>query len=73
MRLELRPMLFMALCCTGCGRFLSKPKEAATEEDIENDFARAADPETVRRMSEGHSVHVCPKCHRPFKKRKGGK
>lgn len=70
MRLQLRPMMFMTLSCSGCGRFLSKPQEAATDEDIDEDFARVADPHTVQRMQEGTTLNICKKCSRPFKKRK---
>lgn len=70
MRLQLRPMMFMTLSCSGCGRFLSKPKDAATEEDISEDIARAADPNTVYRMEEGTTTHICKKCCRPFKRKK---
>lgn len=73
MRMSLRPMMFLALSCTGCGRFLSKPKEAATDEEISKHFALVANPEMVAEVEAGSVTKICKKCGRPFTRRKNNK
>lgn len=69
MRMELRPMMFMAMNCTECGRALSKPSEAADDDSIDEDVCAALDPATAIKLTEG-ITKICPKCRRPFKVRK---
>lgn len=63
MKLSLTPVQFLALNCVGCGRPISKPERAASNEDITNDMIRA----TGRTLEElGEERDRCPKCGRSY-------
>ena len=68
MRMELRPMQYMALACTGCGRFLSKPQESAGDEEIHDAMCAAAGLDYLAELEQSVQRKVCRKCGRPFRR-----
>lgn len=63
MKLSLKPMLFLALECTECGRPISKPGHAALDDDITNQTLVT----TGRSLEQlGKKIDRCPKCGRSY-------